>query len=236
MRNQLEQIDQEYINANGRLFSHLGDSTLPFFYLNGAWIYNEQIVVVCRMVDRPPFDIPWEHETEPGFTQQTRLRGLWPDMAMDVLYYEHLSVAFEQLLLQNMDYQRQLASDKPVSHIYNNIAMMSHLIQPCLFQFEIDSHENLRLSFYIGLDPREAKIEIRARGRDESGIFEIPMTALDAVHTKTLSDTFLRRESARSFDRLIRVSSVITGQRIGFQVLTVYVEPKRWIQLDFCRI
>lgn len=77
---------------------------------------------------------------------------------------------------------------------------------------------------------------IRARGRAESGISEIPMTALDAVHTKTLSDTFLRRGSARSFDRLIRASSVITGQRIDFQLLTVYVEPKRWIQFDFCRI
>jgi hypothetical protein len=89
------------------------------------------------------------------------------------------------------------------------------------------------MSFYIGLDPREAKIEIRARGRAESGDSEIPMTALDAVHTKTLSDTFLGRESARSFDRLIRASSVITGQTVDFQVTTVYIESKRWIQLDF---
>lgn len=237
MLNQLGQIDQECIIAHNLLFCHLGDKVLPFFYMNGAWRYNDrEIVVVCRMVDRPPIGIPREHETEPGFAPQMRLHGLWPDMAMDELYYEHLSVAFEQLLLQNIDYQRQLVSDKPVSNIYNNKAMVRHPTQSCLFQFEIDSHENLRMSYYIGLDPREAKIEIRARGREKSSIFEIPMTALDVVHTKDLSDTFLTRESARSFDRPIRASSVITGQRTDFQVTTVYIEPKRWIQLDFCRI
>jgi hypothetical protein len=125
MLNQLQQINNECIIAHNRLFCHLGDEGLPFFYMNGAWRYNDrEIVVVCRMVDRPPIGIPREHEAEPGFAQQTRLLGLWPDMAMDVLYYEHLSVAFEQLLLQNIDYQRQLVSDKPVSNIYDNIVMI----------------------------------------------------------------------------------------------------------------
>jgi hypothetical protein len=92
------------------------------------------------------------------------------------------------------------------------------------------------MSFYIGLDPREAKIEIRARGRGESSIFEIPMTALDAVHTKALSDTFRERETATRFNESIKSSSSITGQKVEFQVLAVYVEPNQWIQLDFCRI
>lgn len=120
MLNQLGQIDNECIIAHNRLFCHLGDKVLPFFYMNEAWTDNERshIVVVCRMVDRPPIGIPREHEAGPGFAQQTRLQGLWPDMAMDVLYYEHLSVAFEQLLLQNIDYQTQLVSDNPVSEFY----------------------------------------------------------------------------------------------------------------------
>lgn len=120
MLNQLGQIDNECIIAHNRLSCHLGDEGLPFFYMNMAWTDRErrQIVVVCRMVDRPPIGIPREHETEPEFTQQTRLQGLWPDMAMDELHYEHLSVAFQQLLLQNIDYQTQLVSDKPVSKIY----------------------------------------------------------------------------------------------------------------------
>jgi hypothetical protein len=121
MLNQLGQIDNECIIAHNRLFYHLGDKVLPFFYMNGAWADNErrQIVVVCRMTDRPPIDIPREHQTEPGFARQTRLLGLWPDMAMDGLYYKHLSVAFGQLLLQNIDYQTQLVSDKPVSRTYH---------------------------------------------------------------------------------------------------------------------